>query len=311
MVENKENKENKSTATQEEPKKEKVQSLDDIKEVRRLMTHITNNQGSLSSDIQEIKRKINTKEQNQATRYFVTFVILGIVIILSFFFYFRSQAANYENQSRIREEHNKYLEKEVNELKEKIFSMENNDIKAYNLYIELKEGDPANALKRYGDFNLSALSRLERTIIDNETSMIKQTAALKKYEEGETLFKRKSYEAAVDRFKDSLDISSTGDHITNLFYLTALSYYRMKDYNKAAIAFERFLFINTNKDLPKDRSELLLGVCYEKMNQLERAKNFYEQSMRENRHNRFFPTIRDRVKNIEKKMEKQKDANYD
>ena len=311
MVENKENKENKSTATQEEPKKEKVQSLDDIKEVRRLMTHITNNQGSLSSDIQEIKRKINTKEQNQATRYFVTFVILGIVIILSFFFYFRSQAANYENQSRIREEHNKYLEKEVNELKEKIFSMENNDIKAYNLYIELKEGDPANALKRYGDFNLSALSRLERTIIDNETSMIKQKAALKKYEEGETLFKRKSYEAAVDRFKDSLDISSTGDHITNLFYLTALSYYRMKDYNKAAIAFERFLFINTKKDLPKDRSELLLGVCYEKMNQLERAKNFYEQSMRENRHNRFFPTIRDRVKNIEKKMEKQKDANYD
>ena len=308
MVENKENKENN---IQEQPKNERPQGLDDSREIRRLMTHIMNNQNSLDAAIKEINRKINTKEQNQATRYFATFVILGIVIILSFFFYFRSQTANYENQSRIREEHNKYLEKEVDELKNKIFSMENNDILAYNLYLALKEGDPDNAFKLYKEFNLSALSRLERTIIDNETSMIKQKAALQKYDEGETLFKRKSYEAAIDRFKESLDISSTGDHISNLFYLTALSYYRMKDYNKAAIAFERFLFIYTKKDLPKDRSELLLGVCYEKMNQLERAKNFYEQSMRENRHNRFFPTIRDRVKNIEKKMEKMKDANID
>ena len=308
MIENKENKDKK---IQEQPKNERQQSLDDSREIRRLIMYMTNRQNNIESALNEINRKINTKEQSQATRYFVTFIILGIVIILSFFFYFRSQTANYENQSNIREEHNKYLEKEVAELKDKIFSMENNDIKAYNLYIALKEGDPDNAFKLYKEFNLSALSRLERTIIDNETSMIKQKAALQKYEEGETLFKRKSYEAAIDRFKDSLDISSTGDHISNLFYLTALSYYRMKDYNKAAIAFERFLFIYTKKDLPKDRSELLLGVCYEKMNQLDRAKNFYEQSMRENRHNRFFPTIRDRVKNIEKKMEKMKDSNVD
>ena len=304
MVENKSN-------NNTEQKNEKPQGLDDSREIRRLMTHIMNNQNSLDAAIKEISRKVNTKEQNQATRYFVTFVILGIIIILSFFFYFRSQSMNYANQSRIREEHNKYLEKEVDELKNKIFSMENNDIKAYNLYLALKEGDPDNAFKLYREFNLSALSRLERTIIDNETSMIKQKAALQKYDEGETLFKRKSYEAAIDRFRESLDISSTGDHIANLFYLTALSYYRMKDYNKAAIAFERFLFIYTKKDLPKDRSELLLGVCYKKMNQLERAKNFYEQSMRDNRHNRFFPTIRDRVKNIEKKMEKMKDSNMD
>ncbi|MBO4699085.1 outer membrane protein assembly factor BamD [bacterium] len=305
MVENKENN-NKTEKQQEKPA-----TLDDIKEMRRMMTHIVNNQSGLAAEIKDIKQRVSSKEQNQATRYFVTFAILGVVIILSFFFYFRSQSANYENQSRIREEHNNYLEKEVAELKDKIFSMENNDIMAYNLYIALKEGDPGNALKRYDEFNLSALSRLERTIIDNETSMIKQKAAVKTYEEGETLFKRKSYEAAVDKFKESLDISSNGDHIANLFYLTALSYYRIKDYNKAAIAFERFLFINTKKDFPKDRSELLLGVCYEKMNQLERAKNFYEQSMRENRHNRYFPTIRDRVKNIEKKMEKQKESNLD
>ena len=305
MVENTEN--NKKI----EKPQEKPATLDDIKEMRRMMTHIINNQSGLSAEIKDIKLKVNSREQNQVTRYFVIFIILGIVVILSFFFYFRSQAANYENQSRIREEHNKYLEKEVAELKDKIFSMENNDIKAYNLYLALKEGDPDNAFKLYGEFNLSSLSRLERTIIDNETSMIKQKAAVKKYEEGETLFKRKSYEAAVDKFKDCLEISSTGDHIANLFYLTALSYYRMKDYNKAAIAFERFLFINTKKDFPKDRSELLLGVCYEKMNQLERAKNFYEQSMRDNRHNRYFPTIRDRLKNIEKKIEKQKESNLD
>ena len=130
-----ENRENKSNNTQEQPKNEKIQSLDDIKEMRRLMTHIMNNQGGIDAAIKEINRKINTKEQNQATRYFVTFILLGIVIILSFFFYFRSQSMNYANQSRIREEHNKYLEKEVSELKDKIFSMENNDIKAYSTEI--------------------------------------------------------------------------------------------------------------------------------------------------------------------------------
>ncbi|MBO4441831.1 hypothetical protein J5834_06900, partial [bacterium] len=186
-----------------------------------------------------------------------------------------------------------------------IYSIENGDIKAYNLYLALKEGDPDYAFKLYGEFNLSSLSRLERTIIDNETSLIKQKAAIKKYEEGDVLFKRKSYEAAVDKFKESLDISSTGDHIPTMFYLTSMAYYRLKDYNKAAIAFERFLFINTKKDFQKDRAELLLGVCYEKMNQLERAKNFYIQSMTENRHNRYYPTIRDRLANIEKKLAKQ------
>lgn len=298
---------NKENNTQEQ-KKEKSDSLDDMKEMRRLMMRTINSLGTLDSQIKEINQKVNRKEQSQANRYFITFVLLGIVIIFSFYFYFRSQAANYANQNRIREEHNKYLEKEVNEFKEKIASMENNDIKAYNLYLALKEGDPDYAFKLYGEFNLSALSRLERTIIDTETSMIRLKAAVKKFDEGETLFNRKSYEAAIDKFKESLEISSTGDHIPTLFYHTALAYYRMKDYSKAAIAFERFLFINTKKDLPKDRSELLLGVCYEKMNQLERAKNFYEQSMQENRRNRYFPTIRDRVINIEKKLEKQKQA---
>ena len=61
----------------------------------------------------------------------------------------------------------------------------------------------------------------------------------------------------------------------------------------------------SKKDFQKDRAELLLGVCYEKMNQLERAKNFYIQSMTENRHNRYYPTIRDRLANIEKKLAKQ------
>lgn len=280
--------------------------LDDSKEIRRLLMKAINSLSGLDVEIKEINQKVNKKEQGEANKFYITFVILGIVIILSFFFYFRAEVVRVSDKYEILQQHNEYLEKEVSELKEKLFSIENNDIKAYNLYLALKEGDPDHAFKLYGDFNLSSLSRLERLIIDKETSLIKQKAATNKFEEGEILFKRKSYEAAVDRFKESLDISSTGEHITSLFYLTALSYYRIKDYNKAAIAFERFLFINTKKDYQKDRAELLLGVCYEKMNQWDRAKNFYVQSMKDNRYNRYYPTIRDRLKNIEKKLEKQR-----
>lgn len=282
--------------------------LDDSKEIRKLLMNAINSLKGLDVEIKEINQKVNKKEQGEANRFYITFVILGIVIILAFFFYFRAEVVRVADKFELLNQHNNYLEKEVGELKEKLFSLENNDIKAYNLYLALKEGDPDYAFKLYGEFNLSALSRLERLIIDKETSLIKQKAAVSKYDEGEILFKRKSYEASVDKFKESLEISSTGDHIPSLFYLTSLCYYRIKDYNKAAIAFERFLFINTKKDYQKDRAELLLGVCYEKMNQWDRAKNFYIQSMKDNRYNRYYPTIRDRLKNIEKKLEKQKAA---
>lgn len=279
--------------------------LSDIKEVRRLMQHTINTLNKLDAGMADINRRVNRRDHGENTRFFATFIVLTVVIILAFFFYFRSATANYSDRYAVLEQHKNYLQKEVADLKEKISAIENGDIKAYNLYLALKEGDPDYAFKLYGEFNLSSLSRLERTIIENETSLIKQKAAIKKYEEGDVLFKRKSYEAAVGKFKESLDISSTGDHVPTMFYLTSLAYYRMKDYNKAAISFERFLFINTKKDFQKDRAELLLGVCYEKMNQLERAKNFYIQSMKENRYNRYYPTIRDRLANIEKKLAKQ------
>lgn len=283
-------------------------SADDIKEIRTLVMRSINNQSSIDAAIKEINQKVNKKEVGETNRFFVTFIILVIITVLSFFFYFRAEVVKVTEKYDILDQHNEYLEKEVTELKEKLFSLENNDIKAYNLYLALKEGDPDHAFRLYGEFNLSALSRLERLVIDKETSLIKLKAATKKFEEGEILFKRKSYETAVDKFRESLEISSTGDHIPDLFYLTSLSHYRMKDYNKAAIAFERFLFINTKKGYHKDRAELLLGVCYEKLNQWERAKNFYVQSMKDNRYNRYYPTIRDRLRNIERKLEKQKAA---
>lgn len=279
----------------------------DLREIRKLVISSLNSVNALDASIKDIKNRVNKRDSGEANRFYVTLGLLGFVIILAFFFYFRAEVATVSEQLNLLKKHNEYLKTEVTEHKEKLASIENNDIKAYNLYLALKEGDPDHAFKLYGNFNLSALSRLERLIIDGEVSLIKLKAAVKKFDEGEVLFKRKSYEAAIDRFKESLEISSTGDHVPKLFYLTALSYYRTKDYNKAAIAYERFLFITTEKGYQKDRAELLLGVCYEKLKQWTRAMNFYKQVMKENRYNRYYPTIRDRLKNIQKKLAKQKE----
>lgn len=279
----------------------------DIREIRKLVISSLNSVNALDASIKEIKSRVNRRDKGEANKFYATLGILGFVIILAFFFYFRAEVTTVSEQLNLLKKHNTYLKTEVSEHKEKLASIENNDIKAYNLYLALKEGDPDHAFKLYGNFNLSALSRLERLIIDGEVSLIKLKAAVKKFEEGDVLFKRKSYEAAIDRFKESLEISSTGDHVPRLFYLTALSYYRTKDYNKAAIAYERFLFITTEKGYQKDRAELLLGVCYEKLKQWTRAMNFYKQVMKENRYNRYYPTIRDRLKNIQKKLAKQKE----
>jgi len=288
-------------------RKESKKDSADIREIRKLVISSLNSVNALDASIKEIKSRVNRRDKGEANRFYFTLGLLGFVVILAFFFYFRAEVTTVSRQFELLSKHNNYLKVEVAEHKEKLAALENNDIKAYNLYLALKEGDPDHAFKLYGNFNLSALSRLERLIIDGEVSLIKLKAAFNKFEEGEVLFKRKSYEASIDRFKDSLEISSTGDHVPRLFYLTALSYYRIKDYNKAAIAYERFLFITTEKGYQKDRAELLLGVCYEKLKQWGRAMNFYKQVMKENRYNRYYPTIRDRLRNIEKKLAKLKE----
>jgi len=296
--------EKKTTSTQNNAEKK---DSADIREIRKLVISSLNSVNALDASIKEIKSRVNQRDRGETNRFYFTLGLLGFVIILAFFFYFRAEVTTVSEQLKLLKQHSEYLKTEVSDHKEKLAALENNDIKAYNLYLALKEGDPDHAFKLYGNFNLSALSRLERLIIDGEVSLIKLKAAVNKFDEGEILFKRKSYEAAIDRFKDSLEISSTGDHVPKLFYLTALCYYRTKDYNKAAIAYERFLFITTEKGYQKDRAELLLGVCYEKLKQWDRAMNFYKQVMKESRYNRYYPTIRDRLKNIEKKLAKQKE----
>ncbi len=298
--------EDKSRNTKQPEKKE--HTLDDIKEMRKLIMRSLNSVSSLDASIKDIGKKINSRDQGEANKFYAAIALLGLVIILAFYFYFRTKVVTISERYDLLQKQNEYLKKEISDQKEKLAAVENNDIKAYNLYLALKEGEPDQAFKLYREFNLSALSRLERMIIDGETSLIKQKTAVKKFEEGNILFNRKSYEAAIDKFKESLEISSSGDHVPNLFYITSLCYYRMKDFNKAAISFERFLFVNSKKDFQKDRAELLLGVCYEKMNQPDRAMNFYAQILKDNRYNRYYPTIRDRYKNLYKKLEKQRDG---
>ncbi|HRZ80175.1 MAG TPA: tetratricopeptide repeat protein [bacterium] len=298
--------EDKSRNTKQPEKKE--HTLDDIKEMRKLIMRSLNSVSSLDASIKDIGKKINSRDQGEANKFYAAIALLGLVIILAFYFYFRTKVVTISERYDLLQKQNEYLKKEISDQKEKLAAVENNDIKAYNLYLALKEGEPDQAFKLYREFNPSALSRLERMIIDGETSLIKQKTAVKKFEEGNILFNRKSYEAAIDKFKESLEISSSGDHVPNLFYITSLCYYRMKDFNKAAISFERFLFVNSKKDFQKDRAELLLGVCYEKMNQPDRAMNFYAQILKDNRYNRYYPTIRDRYKNLYKKLEKQRDG---
>lgn len=281
-------------------------NINDIKEIRKLIIQNLNTLNSVEVSLKTITQNVTKKDRTEANRTFVMMILLGIVIITAFFFYFRSEVTRYKeklaNEIKLEEQ----LRKDIKELRDKVTESENNNIKAYNLYLALKEGDQDSAVKMYGDFNLSSLSRLERFIIEGQVNMIKQSVAMKKFEEGQTLFNRKSYLSAVEKFNESLAVSSTGKHIPTLFYLSSMSYYRVKDFSKAAISFERYLFVNTEKGLTRDKAELMLGVCYEKMKQYDRAVNFYNRVLTSSKNFSYKPTIRDRLKIMEKKLEKQR-----
>ncbi len=282
---------------------ENTPNSNDIKEIRKIVIQNLNAVNALEASLKEVKTIVKAENRGNKREYVVIFLFITVVI-LAFYFYFSAQTSyNKEKYSLLKEEQ-EYLKTNIKELKTTISEMENSDIKAYNLYLALKENSPDKALKQYSDFNLSSLSRLERLVIDRDVSMIRLKAAIIKYEEAETLFKRKSYEAAIRTYDESLKIASTGDHVTTIFYHTALSYYRLKQYDKAAIAFERYLFASTKSSFEKDKAELLLGVCYEKQNQYSRAYEFYNQTLIDNRHSRFKSTIVDRMKNISRKLTK-------
>jgi len=277
----------------------------DIKELRKLLVQSLNTINAVDASIRQIAARVGQKDRAEFNKSFFLLVLLTIVIILSFFFYFRAQVTHISDKLASAYKQNESLQKEIKDLKDKIIAAENTDVKAFNLYLAFKEGDPDQAIKMYSEFNLSSLSRLERYVIETEVGLIKQKAALKKYEEGMTLFHRKSYLAAVERFEESLKISGVGKHVPSLFYHMSLAYYRANEIEKAAITFERFLFVNTEKGLTKDKAELFLGVCYERMKQYDRAINFYRQVLQDNKYSRYGPTIRERLRALLKKLEKQ------
>ncbi len=285
---------------------EQGKTASDIKELRKLVIQSLNTINAVDSGLRNVAAKVNQKDKSELNKSFFLLVLLAVVVVLAFFFYFRAEVTHFKEKLATAQKQNEYLQKETKELKDKIAATESTDIKAFNLYLAFKEGDPDQAIKQYGEFNLSALSRLERFVIETEVNQIKQKAALKKYDEGMTLFDRKSYLAAVEKFDESLKISGIGKHVSSLFYYMSMAYYRANETEKAAIAFERYLFINTEKGLAKDKAELILGVCYERMKQYDRAVNFYRQVLQDNKYSRFGPTIRDRLRNILKKLEKQK-----
>ena len=282
-------------------------NIKDIEEIRKLIIQNLNLSKSVAASMKSISDKIGNKEQSETLKTLIVTIGFSIVVIVAFFFYFKAEVSYTKDKLSLVKKQTKYLKKDIEEQKNKLATIENNNIKAYNLYITLKEGDPAKALQMYNKMDLSTFSRLERMIVDNKINMIRQKAALKKFEEGNTLFNRKSYEAALKKYKESLEISSTGEHVPKIFYNMALAFYRLKQYSKAAITFERFLFVNTKKSFEKDKAELLEGVCFEKMKQFIRAVNFYTQILKENKLHRFKPTIRDRLKRLLKKLQKQKE----
>ena len=290
----------------DQPEAPQGQNLGDIKELRKLVVQSLNVIHSLDASMRTVTAKVSQKDRAEVNKSFFLLVLLALVVVLAFFFYFRAEVTHYQEKLASSQKQDEFLQKEIKELKDRIAAAENTDVKAFNLYLAFKEGDPDQAIKMYSEFNLSALSRLERYIIETEVNLIKQKAAIKKYDEGMTLFDRKSYLAAVEKFNDSLKISGIGKHVPNLFYMMSTAYFRAGETEKAAIAFERFLFVNTEKGLTKDKAELLLGVCYEKMKQYERAVNFYRQVLNDNKASRFRPTIRDRLVSLEKRLEKQK-----
>ncbi len=277
----------------------------DIRELRKLVVQSLNTINMVDAGLRQVAAKVSQKDRSDLNKSFFLLVLLTVVIVLAFFFYFRSEVRHVSENLATSRKQNENLQKEIRELKDRIVAAENTDVKAFNLYLAFKEGDPDQAIKMYSEFNLSALSRLERYVIETEVNLIRQKAALKKYEEGMTLFDRKSYRAAVERFEESLKISGVGKHVPSLFYYLSLAHYRSGEVEKAAIAFERFLFVNTEKGLMKDKAELFLGVCYERMKQYDRAINFYRQVLQNNKYSRYAPTIRDRLRALQKKIEKQ------
>lgn len=270
-------------------------------ELKKIASNTYNTVNSLKTNVETILQRVSERESKENKNLLVVTVVFTLIIITSFFFYFRSESSNLREQLERQMKHNEYLANDLENMKKKMQDAEDSNIKAHNLYIALQKGEPDEALMMYNDFNLSSLSRLERLVIDNKARLIKEKAALKRYKQGMTLFNRKSYKSAITNFEESLEMSSTGEHVPALFYHMGLSQYRLKEYSKAAITFDRFLFVSPEKGFTYDKAELLLGICYEKMKQYTRAVNFYKQVLSDQKLHRFRPTIEERIKILLKK----------
>ena len=132
-----------------------------------------------------------------------------------------------------------------------------------------KDGEITQLRKELDERSLK-MSELENLLAD-----LQSEPAVSDYETGYQAayaeYGAKNYEAAISSFEQLLQQDSNNDLSDNCQYWIGESYYGMGMYQRALLEFEKvFGFIDSNKE---DAAQLKIALCYEKMNQMDNAKD--------------------------------------
>lgn len=90
------------------------------------------------------------------------------------------------------------------------------------------------------------------------------------YTEALALYNARKYQQALAMFDDLLARNESNDLVDNAQYWKGECYYGLRDYNQAALEFQKvFMFSNSNK---LDDAQLKLGLCYLRLGDRDRAR---------------------------------------
>ncbi len=103
----------------------------------------------------------------------------------------------------------------------------------------------------------------------------KSTVTLSSYEEALRAFNNRKYEVALRSFQSLLDAGVSEDMRDNCIYWIGESQYALKRYSEAAESFKEVLTIRHSEK--KADAQFMLAQCYDKLGQRQKAKEAYEQ----------------------------------
>lgn len=172
-----------------------------------------------------------------------------------------------KDESQVAETTTEPNEEKVEDLQDKVGEK---DVAIANLQAQLQERE-----NRIQNLQRMKEERAAQAGMSSVSSPVAPNTFKGQYEQALAMYNNRNYQQALSKFDQLLEKNVENSLVDNCQYWKGECYYGMRDYNQAALEFQKvFVYDDSNK---LDDAQLKLGLCYKMLGDIERARTEFNK----------------------------------